>query len=208
MKFTLLLSIIFLYNTVVARPVNITKGIMKVAGISRNQDNRNKIHERFAFSSRPCPPFCLQPTNPFRPYLIDVVGEIEIIYLVQKILAGDENNLLIDVREEKQRKLVAGGAIPNSVNIVFNLLDKKAIDKNFNAVIDLIVNKFDVTNNDNVLSFNNVKTLYFFCDGQWDPRASTVINSLLSIGYPEDKIKYYRGGLNDWHSVGLTVING
>jgi hypothetical protein len=25
------------------------------------------------------------------------------------------------------------------------------------------------------------------------------------MGYPQDKIKYYRGGMNDWQLLGLTT---
>jgi len=39
--------------------VGITKGVMEVAGISRNQDNNAMIDPAFAKTSRPCPPFCI-----------------------------------------------------------------------------------------------------------------------------------------------------
>ncbi|HAN33488.1 MAG TPA: sulfurtransferase, partial [Gammaproteobacteria bacterium] len=28
---------------------------------------------------------------------------------------------------------------------------------------------------------------------------------LLTMGYPQSKIKYYRGGMNDWKLLGLTT---
>ncbi len=39
----------------------------------------------------------------------------------------------------------------------------------------------------------------------WDPQATKAIKSLLSIGCPESKILYYRGGMQDWYLLGLTT---
>ena len=30
--------------------------------------------------------------------------------------------------------------------------------------------------------------------------------SLLKMGYPPEKLKYYRGGMQAWTSLGLTVV--
>ena len=51
------------------KPVAITKDIMDVSvkyngksiKIQRNQDNSNTVNPDFAKTSRPCPPFCIQP---------------------------------------------------------------------------------------------------------------------------------------------------
>ncbi|MGB1010663.1 MAG: rhodanese-like domain-containing protein, partial [Thiolinea sp.] len=52
------------------KPVNITPGVMSVkvktpggeeVEIMRNQDNAATINPAFAKTSRPCPPFCIQP---------------------------------------------------------------------------------------------------------------------------------------------------
>ena len=52
------------------KPVNIWPGQMSVSvklkgatiEISRNQDNKNSVNPAFAKTSRPCPPFCIQPS--------------------------------------------------------------------------------------------------------------------------------------------------
>ena len=67
-------SVALLASTAVtAKPVGIVSGVMDVAGISRNQDNTNTIHSAFTKTSRPCPPFCIQPTHPFAPASVDTV---------------------------------------------------------------------------------------------------------------------------------------
>jgi rhodanese-related sulfurtransferase len=33
-----------------------------------------------------------------------------------------------------------------------------------------------------------------------------MIKALLEVGYPAEKIKYYRGGMQAWTSLGLSVV--
>jgi rhodanese-related sulfurtransferase len=37
-------------------------------------------------------------------------------------------------------------------------------------------------------------------------RSPTTIKGLLKIGYPAHKILWYRGGMQDWESLGLTTL--
>jgi rhodanese-related sulfurtransferase len=37
-------------------------------------------------------------------------------------------------------------------------------------------------------------------------RSPTTIKGLLKIGYPAHKILWYRGGMQDWKSLGLTTL--
>lgn len=45
----------------------------------------------------------------------------------------------------------------------------------------------------------------FFCNGPQCPQSPTAIRSLLSAGFPPEKILYYRGGMHDWITLGLPV---
>lgn len=45
----------------------------------------------------------------------------------------------------------------------------------------------------------------FFCNGPQCPQSSTAIKNLLEVGYPADRILYYRGGMHDWITLGLPV---
>jgi hypothetical protein len=40
----------------------------------------------------------------------------------------------------------------------------------------------------------------------WCGQSPTNIRQLLSMGYPADKLKWYRGGMQDWQILGLTVM--
>ena len=59
---------------------------------------------------------------------------------------------------------------------------------------------------DRLFSFKRAKTLVFFCNGPWCGQSPTNIRVLLKHGYPPHKLKYYRGGMQMWESLGLTTI--
>ena len=46
----------------------------------------------------------------------------------------------------------------------------------------------------------------FFCNGPQCPQSQKAINYLLEKGYPADKLRYYRGGMHDWITLGLPVV--
>ncbi len=211
MKFKTLLvsaaSVALLSTTaVVAKPVGIDRGIMEVAGISRNQDNNNTVHPAFAKTSRPCPPFCIQPMHPFSPAKIETVGEREMIHAAAKVAGGDNSIMLMDNRTPVWTTAKKGGTIPHSVNIPFNTINSKAVAKDPDAVIEVLTSRFDVKEQDGILDFSSAKTLYMFCNGMWCGQSPAGIRALLSLGYPEHKLKYYRGGMQDWHILGLSTV--
>ena len=95
MKLKIVLSMFFVslltFSTAYAdKPVGISKadgpyslelGTKVYAGkhkITRNQNNKNTVNPAFAKTSRPCPPFCIQPIQ-LRPG-IETLGEQEIIH--------------------------------------------------------------------------------------------------------------------------------
>ena len=196
-------SVALLASTAVtAKPVGIVKGVMEVAGISRNQDNAATIDPAFAKTSRPCPPFCIQPTAPFAPSAVDTVTELDVIHAARDSAGGDASVLVVDARTPGW---VKKGTIPHSVNVPFTKLNSKALAKDPMAVVDILTDTFGVVDMDGVLNYDGAKTLYLFCNGSWCGQSPASIRALLTMGYPENKIKYYRGGMNAWKSLGLTT---
>jgi len=49
--------------------------------IQRNQDNSNTIVSDYALTSRPCPPFCIQPMD-LAPS-VETIGELELLALLE-----------------------------------------------------------------------------------------------------------------------------
>ena len=195
-------SATFASEKVTGKAVGIVEGVMEVAGISRNQDNKATIDPAFAKTSRPCPPFCIQPTAPFAPAAVDTVTELDVIHAARDIAGGDASQLIIDARTPGW---VKKGTIPHAVNVPFTKLNSKALAKDPMAVVDILTGTFGVKDLDGVLDYNNAKTLYLFCNGSWCGQSPASIRALLTMGYPENKIKYYRGGMNSWKSLGLTT---
>ncbi|SMM99626.1 hypothetical protein SPONN_1285 [uncultured Candidatus Thioglobus sp.] len=202
-------SVALLASTVVtAKPVGITPTVMEIAGISRNQDNKAKIHPAFALTSRKCPPFCIQPTNPFAPAKVDTISELDMIHAARDVANGDKTKLLMDNRTPVWTSAKKGGTMPHSVNIPFNTINGKAVAKDPDAVIDILTKRFGVIDNGSgILDFSKAKTLYMFCNGAWCGQSPAGIRALLKLGYPEHKLKYYRGGMNAWHQFGLTTVS-
>ena len=185
--------------------------------IRRNQDNSATIDPDFSRTSRPCPPFCIQP---------DRIGDVETIfenamldYLQQQ--GTGENVLVIDSRTPDW---VERGTIPGATNIPWTYLNPKQ-GATTAEIIDIMVNRFGVKlangvgeievdeavvagDTASVFDFSEAKTLVLFCNGAWCGQSPANIRQLLKMGYPAERIKWYRGGMQGWHVLGLTTVPG
>ena len=190
-----------------ALEVNITADLASVdvmhlgrkVTIMRNQNQNNSINPDFAQTSRECPPFCIQPGE-LAPG-VKTIAELEVLNFLKKIRDGDASTMVIDSRTSAW---VEKGVIPGSVNIPWDTLD---IDKSDPlGVREILENQLGAKRLADAWSFDNAKTLVLFCNGPWCGQSSTTIKGLLKIGYPADKILWYRGGMQDWESLGLTTL--
>lgn len=50
--------------------------------------------------------------------------------------------------------------------------------------------------------------IIFFCNGPQCGQSPIAIKSLLEAGYPVEMIRYYRGGMHDWLTLGLLAVPG
>jgi rhodanese-related sulfurtransferase len=169
------------------------------ATIMRNQDPKNTINPDFAKTSRKCPPFCVQPGELATG--VDTIGELEVIQYLKKMSDGDKSILVIDSRTPDW---VEKGTIPGAVNIPW---DKLNIGKSDPITVqDILEKQLGVKQQDGFWDFSGAKTLVMFCNGPWCGQSPTNIKGLLKIGYPAEKIKWYRGGMQDWEVLGLTTV--
>ncbi len=160
--------------------------------LMRNQQPGNKIVELYQRTNQGK----IQPMHPFAPHAVETIGELEVIeYLVQKS-KGDDALLIIDSRTADW---VARGTIPGAINVPFTEFKDTA------KAAEIMENAFGVEVSD-VMDFSHAKTLVMFCNGNWCGQSPAAINKLLSLGYPAAKIKYFRGGMQNWHALGLTVV--
>ena len=192
------------------KPVGITKKMMdaevvhngKKVKISRNQNNKNTVNPSFSKTSRPCPPFCIQPSA-LAPG-VETVGELEVIDYLKKMADGDDTILVVDSRTPDW---VKKGTIPGAVNIPWTKLNPaKGADPI--SIGEIMQDQFNVTESEGLWNFNEAKTLVLFCNGMWCGQSPNNIKNLLKFGYPAHKIKWYRGGIQDWEILGLSTITG
>lgn len=178
--------------------IEVLHGDQKVV-IMRNQNQGNTIKPDFAITSRQCPPYCIQPSM-LAPG-VETIAELEVLHYLKRASDGDKNVLVIDSRTPDW---VAKGTIPGSINIPWTQLNIG--NSNPFTVQDLLEGQLGVKNVEGFYMFDNAKTLVMFCNGAWCGQSPTNIKGLLKIGYPADKIKWYRGGMQDWEMLGLTTV--
>jgi len=174
----------------------------KKATITRNQNQKNTVNPAFAKTSRKCPPFCIQPAV-LAPG-VDTIAELEVLGYLSKMNAGDTSILVIDSRTPDWAKK---GTIPGAVNIPWTALNPaKGADPI--SIGEILVDRFGVKEMEGLWDYSGAKTLVMFCNGMWCGQSPNNIKNLLKFGYPADKIKWYRGGMQDWEILGLSTVPG
>jgi rhodanese-related sulfurtransferase len=190
----------------------------KAIKIERIQDETNVIESSWAKTSRKCPPFCPQPVN-IAPG-VKIAGELEVFDFMENHV-NKGTGLLIDARVESWHNK---GTIPGSINIPFTEFERKT-----GPELDRIMKLLGATHRENVdivdvtwdktlrtlgvdpkrqgfWDFNEVKEVMLWCNGPWCGQSPHAIKGLLSLGFPAEKIHYYRGGMQMWLIMGLPVI--
>ncbi len=172
----------------------------RIVRIQREPDNDAQIDPDFALTSRPCPPFCVQPMQLATG--VETIGELELLEYLKRISRRDAGVLVIDSREEDW--LVRSGIIPGAIHLPWQKLHPAHADPN--AVAEILELQFGAARTGPLWNFENAKTLVFYCNGIWCGQSPTNIRQLLALGYPAHKLKWYRGGMQSWKSLGLTTV--
>ncbi|MCP3669304.1 MAG: rhodanese-like domain-containing protein [Gammaproteobacteria bacterium] len=190
----------------------------KTVKVERIQDPNYELRGYFAKTSRQCPPFCLRPME-VDPR-VKTVGEIEVFNFIEKQLRTDKG-LLVDARTPSWHQK---GTIPGSVNYPFTTLSKGIDDlemeealEEFGAVKREEVSAFTGWLEDQGFfngdmktrewDFSNCKELIIWCNGPACGQSPRAIKGLLDVGYPPQKLFYYRGGMQMWQLFSLTTAN-
>ncbi len=190
-----------------AAEVNITPTIESVTVIHgekkikviRNQNQKNTVNPAFAKTSRKCPPFCIQPST-LAPG-VETIGELEVLNYLKMIAEGDETVLVIDSRTSDW---AAKGTIPGAVNIPWTKLNP-ARGADPISIGEILEERFNAKNLEGLWDYSGARTLVMFCNGMWCGQSPSNIKILLKFGYPAHKIKWYRGGMQDWEILGLST---
>ena len=193
----------------------------KQVRIQRIQDQENVLTDGFAKTSRKCPPFCIQPMS-VAPG-VTTVGEAEIFrFMDHQLVAG--TGMIVDARTPTWHEK---GTIPGSVNIPFTQFAGGDDDPETIAALEMIggvrrgevgwmmrslerllaaLGLFDAHMKTDKWDFSNAKDLIFWCNGPWCGQSPRAIKALLGHGFPAEKVAYYRGGMQMWKILGLTVV--
>lgn len=196
MRKTLILgaAIAALAGPSVGDPVRITPDTMSVTvptadgpvEVSRVQDNENRLEGDWTLTSRSCPMFCIQPIVPAEG--VTPIGELEMLEFLQ-----DANAVVIDGRVRPEFE---AGTIPGAVSVPYT----QAADRlgELGCEVDF----------DGWICGEDVPQVVLFCNGPWCGQSPTAARRMIEAGYPADRIYYYRGGMQNWNMLGLTVVPG
>ncbi len=191
----------------------------KMVKIQRIQDQNHTLTGGYTKTSRKCPPFCVQPLH-VAPG-VTTVGEVELLDFVKTKL-NKGTGVLVDARTPSWYKK---GTIPGSINIPFTTFGKKSStlvktsglaklgvtlrdESDQGSFVEQMKSIFSGgEDNEESLrwNFSGAKNVLLWCNGIWCGQSPRAIKGLLFLGYPADKIFYYRGGMQAWQSLGLTV---
>ena len=171
----------------------------RIVRVQRNPDNTNEIEPDFALTSRPCPPFCVQPMHLATG--VETLGELEVLEVMRRISRRDESVMLIDSRDGDWPQ--RSGLIPGAVHLPWTRLHPSRTETG--AIAELLELQFGATRSGPLWNFEHAKTLVFYCNGAWCGQSPTNIKQLLAVGYPPHKLKWYRGGMQAWKALGLTT---
>ncbi len=193
----------------------------KMVRVTRNQDQDHVVDSFWAKTSRKCPPFCIQPLLPAPG--VQLAEEVEVFeFMEERVNKG--TGVIIDARVPAWFKK---GTIPGSVNVPFTLFEAPPTDPELVKVFTMLgaqprdnvggimrtmerqfakVGLFDADKKTGYWDFSNVKDIMIWCNGPWCGQSPHAIHALIDHGYPPERIHYYRGGMQMWEMLGLTVV--
>lgn len=129
---------------------------------------------------------------------IETYGELEVLAFMKE-MQKDDSMMLVDGRKEEWYNY---RTIPGAVNMPFHHF-KEREQFEFEFEHDLGILGVKINTND-TLDFTKAKTIAIFCNGPWCSQSVAMITALLEIGYPPEKISWYRGGMQSWLGAGMT----
>jgi hypothetical protein len=177
-------------------PYIITNDSGQKIKIERIQDTDYRLTDDYTKTSRPCPPFCIQPTE-VAPG-VQNIEEIELINFMKTKLPN-KTGIVVDARLKSWFELET---IPSAINIPFTTI-QNASDEKIKRIFKILGMKID---KDGSWDFSNAKDLAIFCNGVWCEQSKHFIEAMLKHNYPKEKLFYYRSGFQGWKLLGLTTV--
>ena len=132
---------------------------------------------------------------------IETVGEMEVLKFLQKHEFEPDHYALVDARDHHWYEQMT---IPTAINIPYSdIQDDEDLYGEYTRALKLL----NVLRDDEGdLDFSHAKELVVFCNSNWCVQSVWAIKSLVKMGYPKNKIFWYRGGLQDWMTLGFITL--
>jgi rhodanese-related sulfurtransferase len=139
---------------------------------------------------------------------VETIGELELLGYLKRASNNDRTVLVVDSRTPDW---IQRGTIPGSVNIPWNQINHDVegmfeVEAEADTLDEILTTQLGVRTENGTRDFRNAKTLVLFCNGIWCPQSTANIKTLVKLGYPAYKLKWYRGGMQSWVDVGLTTV--
>lgn len=159
--------------------------------IERDSNPDHYLTNEYSLTSRPSPPFFIQPFEVTDK--VETYGELEVLDFLER-----HKGIFIDARLKNwyQKSHIAG-----AINIPFKLFLTDTPKRT--KILKKLGGK-QLANKS--WDFSGAKTILLYCNGAWCGQSPTAIRALIEIDYPEEKMKYYRGGMQSWQLLGLSIV--
>lgn len=129
---------------------------------------------------------------------VKTVDETEVLGFFLDEVATNKG-LVVDARMPEDRAL---GFIPGTVSLPHATMSP---DNSFRKDI---LRALGAREFDGVFNFADARTLLVYDTGPSSDDAGVLITQLLAEGYPADKLRYYRGGMQVWSVLGFSIEEG
>jgi len=157
------------------------------------------------YAAKSVPPECkktfisfMGSVSPVEIEGVKTYGELETLRFLELKAKEPNGRILVDSR---MKSWYESGSIASAVNMPFIhfVQQSKYGQELARHLADLGVEK-----KDGKYDFSNAKIALFFCNGIWCGQSPQAIAALVKLGYPKEKILWYRGGMQDWRSMGFS----
>ena len=130
---------------------------------------------------------------------VETFAELEVLRFIDE-MQRKKDYLLVDSRGGDWYE---SETIPGATNIWFAVLkEPNVFPEEFAEMLKVIgVSQ----RKDGSYDFTEAKTLLMFCNGPWCGQSPVAILAFMKMGYPVEKLKWYRSGLHGWKSLSLTT---
>lgn len=168
-----------------------------------NQNPQNAWGDDYAAKS--VPPECkktfinfMGTVSPIKIEGVETYGELETLEFLTLVSKNPNEHILVDSR---MQNWFDTGTIPLAINMPFMHFVQQ---KKFAKKLEEYLAKLGVVKKEGKYDFSKAKKALFFCNGIWCGQSPQAIAALVKLGYPKNKILWYRGGMQDWRSVAFT----